>query len=74
MPDRDGEHMYRIKSPFEEYERAVKEDVLAKSDGYLPRAGSRAGFAPQLSRTARFCNPRKRLGLTKAINSLVSGR
>jgi hypothetical protein len=36
MPDRDGQHMYRIKSPFEEYERAVKEDVLAKSDGYLP--------------------------------------
>ena len=22
MPDRDGQHMYRIKSPFEEYERA----------------------------------------------------
>ena len=36
MPDRDGHHMYRIKSPLEEYERAVKEDVLAKSDGYLP--------------------------------------
>ena len=36
MPDRDGQHMYRIKSPLEEYERAVKEDVLAKSDGYLP--------------------------------------
>jgi hypothetical protein len=36
MPDRDGNHMYRIKSPLEEYERAVKEDFLAKSDGYLP--------------------------------------
>ena len=35
MPDRDGQHIYRIKSPYE-YERAVKEDVLAKSDGYLP--------------------------------------
>jgi hypothetical protein len=36
MPDRDGHHMYRIKNPLEEYERAVKEDLLAKSDGYLP--------------------------------------
>ena len=36
MPDRDGHHMYRIKSPLGEYERAVKEDFLAKSNGYLP--------------------------------------
>ena len=36
MPGRDGDHMYRIKSPLEEYERVVKEDFLAKSDGYLP--------------------------------------
>ena len=36
MPGRDGDHMYRIKSPLEEYERVVKEDLLAKSDGYLP--------------------------------------
>jgi hypothetical protein len=36
MPDRDGHRMYRIKSPLEEYERAVKEDLLAKSNGYLP--------------------------------------
>ena len=36
MPDRDGQHMYRIKSPLEEYERAVREDLLAKSNGYLP--------------------------------------
>ena len=36
MPDRDGHHMYRIKCPLEEYERAVKEDLLAKSNGYLP--------------------------------------
>jgi hypothetical protein len=28
--------MYRIKSPLEEYERAVREDLLAKSNGYLP--------------------------------------
>ena len=36
MPDRDGDHMYRIKSPFEEYERVVKEGLLVKSTGYLP--------------------------------------
>ena len=70
MPDRDGHHMYRIKNPLEEYERAVKEDLLAKSDGYLPEQGSRAGVAPQLNRTADFCNPRKRLGQTKTITRL----
>src|SRR6478752_1921851 len=36
MPDRDGHHMYRIKSPLEEYERTVREDLLSKSNGYLP--------------------------------------
>jgi len=36
MPDRDGDHMYRVKSPREEHERVVNEDVLVKSDGYLP--------------------------------------
>lgn len=36
MPDRDGDHMYRIKSPLEEYERVVKESALVKSDGQLP--------------------------------------
>jgi hypothetical protein len=36
MPDRDGDRMYRIKSPLEEYERVVKEGLLVKSNGYLP--------------------------------------
>jgi hypothetical protein len=36
MPDRDGDRMYRIKSPLEEYERVVQESLLTKSDGYLP--------------------------------------
>jgi hypothetical protein len=36
MPDRDGDHIYRIKSPLEEYERVVKESRLVKSQGYLP--------------------------------------
>jgi hypothetical protein len=37
MPDQDGDHMYRIKSPLEEHERVVKESLLVKSDGYLPQ-------------------------------------
>ena len=49
--------MYRIKSPFEEYERAVKEDVLAKSDGYLPeqvpaRMSRRSSVAPPILQPA----------------------
>jgi hypothetical protein len=36
MPDRDGDYIYRIKSPLEEYERVVQESLLIKSDGYLP--------------------------------------
>jgi hypothetical protein len=36
VTDRDGDHMYRIKSPLEEYERVVKEDLLVKSTGDLP--------------------------------------
>ena len=35
MPDREGDYMYRIKSPLEEYERVVKEDRLVKSECYL---------------------------------------
>jgi hypothetical protein len=36
MPDRDGDYIYRIKSPLEEYERVVKGSLLVKSQGYLP--------------------------------------
>jgi len=36
MPDRDGDHMYKIKSPLEEHERVVKESLLVRSEGYLP--------------------------------------
>ena len=36
MPDRDGDHIYRIKSPLEEYERVAAESLLIKSDGFLP--------------------------------------
>jgi len=36
MPDRDGDHMYRIKSPLEECERVVEESLLVKSEDYIP--------------------------------------
>jgi hypothetical protein len=36
MPDRDGDRMYKIKSPLEEYERVVKETALVRSDCDLP--------------------------------------
>jgi hypothetical protein len=45
MPDRDGEHVYRIKSPLEEYERFVKEDLLVRSNGYLPEEARKSGPA-----------------------------
>jgi hypothetical protein len=35
IPDRDGDHMYKIKSPLEEHERVIKESLLIKSYGYL---------------------------------------
>src|SRR5262245_60083289 len=46
MPDRDGERMYRIKSPFEEYERVAKEASARQIR--RPPAGrtSGANFAP----------------------------
>ena len=33
MPDRNGDHVYRIKSPLEEHERVVEENLLIKSEG-----------------------------------------
>ena len=38
MPDRDGDHMYRIKSALEEHERVVKESALVKSGRAWPCA------------------------------------
>jgi hypothetical protein len=45
MPDRDGEHVYRIKSPLEEYERVVKEDLLVRSNAHLPEEVRKNGPA-----------------------------
>src|SRR5215831_7845588 len=56
MPDRDGDHMYRIKSPLEEYERVVKEGLLVKSNGYLNQRECRATAQSH----CRLSNPRRR--------------
>src|SRR5215813_6682595 len=66
MPDRDGDHMYRIKSPLEEYERVVKEDLLLKHTGYFARRGASSGVAPQLNHTADSAS---RIGGLHSINS-----
>jgi hypothetical protein len=56
MPDRDGDHMYKIKSPLEEHERVVKECLLVRSEGSLiedvpVRHASRRGITlPSLAR------------------------
>ena len=60
MPDQDGHRVYRIKSPLEEYERAVKEDLLANPMAICPspkrfQHGCRAATQSR----CRFCNPRK---------------
>ena len=58
MPDRDGDHMYRVKSPLEEHERVVNEDVLVRSDGYLPeqtpKPRSRRGITLPTMQEARL--------------------
>jgi hypothetical protein len=46
MPDRDGDHIYRIKSPLEEHERVVKESLLVKSHGFLPEDALRKSSRP----------------------------
>ena len=40
VPDQEGERMYRLKSPLEEYERVVKENTLAWSEEVLPEEPS----------------------------------
>jgi hypothetical protein len=52
MPDRDGDHMYRVKSPREEHERVVMESLLVKSEGYLPERNSKAALSPRFNHTA----------------------
>ena len=58
MPERDGDRMYRIKSPLEEYERVVGENLLIRSDAHLPdEAGA------QSSRRGSITLPKLRITL-----------
>ena len=60
MPDRDGDHIYKIKSPLEEYERVIKEDLLVKSEGCMledvpkERPRRRSITLPTLQATTSF--------------------
>ena len=58
MPDRDGDHMYRIKSPLEEHERVVGENLLVRSEGYLPEEALK-----QSSRRGSITLPKLRIAL-----------
>ena len=43
MPVRDGDRMYRIKSPLEEHERVVSESLLVRSVGCFPDRVANSG-------------------------------
>ena len=74
MPDQEGHHVYRIKSPLEEYERVVKESLLAKSNGYLPEPKEvPARVSRRSSITLQILQPRVRRSAsepTKAISQV----
>jgi hypothetical protein len=69
MPDRDGDHIYRIKSPLEDYERVVGENLLVRSDGYLPEEA-----LEQSSRRGSITLPKLRIALrVEAEDEACSG-
>ena len=73
MPDRDGDHIYRIKSPLEEHERVVKESLLVKSEGYLPEVvKKRPHRRITLARAAGIEKRRCSLGQTSGAAYFVS--
>ena len=53
MPDQDGDHIYRIKSPLEEYERVVGENLLVRSDGCVPEKISELESSPEIDNSAK---------------------
>ena len=59
MPERDGDRMYRIKSPLEEHERVVGESLLLLSEGHLPEEAmakrSRGSAHKQIEQTPKPC-------------------
>jgi len=58
MPERDGDRMYRIKSPREEHERVVAESLLVRSEGHLPD-----GAMAQRARRGSITLPKLRIAL-----------
>ena len=65
MPDRDGDRMYRIKSPLEEHERVVAEDLLVRSDGCLPEEGVQQGSSRRSITLPTLRQPQDKLALSK---------
>ena len=53
MPERDGDRMYRIKSPLEEHERVVGESLLVRSAGSFTRRGYGAALAARIDNAAK---------------------
>ena len=58
MPVRDGDHIYRIKSPLEEHERVVSESLLVRSEGCFP---DRVATLAQSSRRGSITLPTLRI-------------
>src|SRR6476619_6027945 len=58
MPVRDGDRMYRIKSPLEEHERVVSESLLVRSEGCFP---DRVASLAQSSRRGSITLPTLRI-------------
>ena len=67
MPDRDGDRMYRIKSPLEEHERVVAEDLLVRSEGYLPEEGLQQGSRRRSITLPTLRRPQDNLELSELL-------
>jgi hypothetical protein len=66
MPDRDGDHMYRIKSPLEEYERVVKKTYLSNRLAICPKRRQLGSRATAQSH-CRLCKPHRRASLDHPV-------
>ena len=65
MPVRDGDRIYRIKSPLEEYERVVSESLLVRSERcFFP---NRVATLAQSSRRGSITLPTLRIAFDDPI-------
>ena len=71
MPDRDGDRMYRIKSPLEEHERVVAEDLLVRSEGYLPEEGLQQSSRRRSITLPTLRRPQDKLELSEIFDDEV---